>query len=489
MAGPQLLVVFPCVSFLTETDCPGRQCLQTGVPDMDVLFTSATHLAAAIRRRDVSAAELLEAHLAQITVHNPALQAVATLDADGAQQRARDADVALAGGELWGPLHGIPFTLKDAFATAGVRTTTGAPFLDHVPAHDSTVAARLKAAGGVLMGKTNVATMLGDPAQSANPLFGHTNNPWDITRTPGGSSGGAAAAVAAGMTPFDVGTDLSGSIRIPAHFCGVYGLKPTEHRVSLDGLIPGLPPPRSVRIMSCIGPIARTVEDLRLVYQLIAGPDGRDTEVPPVPVDEPPELVLAGLRIAVAPTLPGVPTARAIRAAVHQLGQQLQDTGAVVDEVRLPTSEVMDDLMRAGALIGLMVGAGEPSAEEAPPSLAQYFELLHHRDQAIYTWEQFFAEWDVLLCPAAMTTAFPHCAPGAPLDVDGQEEDYWAVSGHTTLFNYTGHPALVVPYTRDGQGLPIGVQLVGKRWGEARLLAIAQALAAVTGPVRRPPGL
>lgn len=455
---------------------------------MDIVFTSAVELAAAIQRRNVSATELLEAHLAQIAAHNAALNAVVTLDSEGARQHAHDADAALSRGEVWGPLHGVPFTLKDALATVGVRTTTGVPFLDHVPLHDSTVAARLKAAGGVLIGKTNVAAMLGDPAQSANPIFGRTNNPWDTARTPGGSSGGAAAAVAAGMTPFDVGTDLSGSIRIPAHFCGVYGLKPTEHRVSLDGLIPGLPPPRSVRIMSCVGPIARAPEDLALVYRIIAGPDGRDTEVPPVPVDDPPELVLAGLRIAIAPTFPGLPAARTIRTAVQQLAQQLHQAGAVVDEAQLPTSDMAGDLMRAGSLISMIVGAGEASPEEAPPSLAQYLEALHQRDQAIQAWEQFFAAWDVLLCPAAMSTAFAHCAPGAPLEVDGQEELYWLISGHTTLFNYTGHPALVVPAMHDEQGLPIGVQLVGKRWDEARLLAIAQALAAITGPFRRPPG-
>jgi amidase len=455
---------------------------------MNILFMSAVGLAAAIQRRDVSATEVIEAHLAQIAAHNPSINAVVTLASESARQRAREADVALSRGEVWGPLHGVPFTLKDAFATAGVRTTTGAPFLDHVPPHDSTVGARLKAAGGVLIGKTNVAEMLGDPAQSINPIFGRTNNPWDTTRTPGGSSGGAAAAIAAGMAPFDVGTDLSGSIRIPAHFCGVYGLKPTERRVSLDGLIPGLPPPRSVRIMSCIGPIARVAEDLALVYRIIAGPDASDTEVPPVPVDESSEIQLAGLRIAVAPTLPGVPLARAIHEAVQQLAQQLQQMGAIVDETPLPTPQVTEELMRAGTLIGMMVGAAETS-EEAPPSLAQYFEALHQRDQAIQAWERFFATRDVLLCPAAMITAFPHCAPGAPLDVDGREEMYWAISGHTTLFNYTGHPAIVLPYTHDDQGLPIGVQLVGKRWDETRLLAIAQALVTVTGSFRRPPGV
>ncbi|MGZ3673665.1 MAG: amidase family protein, partial [Ktedonobacterales bacterium] len=266
---------------------------------MDIVFSSTAQLAAAIQAKHVSAAEVLDAHLAQIEAHNPTLNAIVTLDAERAHERARQADLALARGEMWGPLHGVPFTLKDALATAGMRTTTGFPPLDHIPQEDSTVSARLKAAGGILLGKTNVPPMLAD-CQSSNPIFGRTNNPWDIARTPGGSSGGAAAAVASGMTPFDIGTDLSGSLRIPAHFCGVFALKPTEHRVPLTGLIPGLPPPPSVRIMSCIGPMARTAEDLALLYSIIAGPDGRDTDVPPVPLDAVPSLDLQQLRIAVA---------------------------------------------------------------------------------------------------------------------------------------------------------------------------------------------
>src|SRR5579863_810125 len=273
----------------------------------DIVFSSTTQLAAAIRAGHVSATEVLEAHLAQIATHNPALNAIITMDAEHAYEQARKADEALARGEVWGPLHGVPFTLKDAHATAGMRTTTGFPPLaDYVPQEDSPVAARLKKAGGILFGKTNVAMMLAD-FQSINPIFGRTNNPWNVERTPGGSSGGAAAALAAGMTPFEIGTDLSASIRIPAHFCGVFGLKPTERRVPLTGLIPGLPGPRPIRIMSCIGPMARTVEDLALLYPIIAGPDGRDTEVQPVPIDEVPTLDLKKLRIAFAPTFTGFP--------------------------------------------------------------------------------------------------------------------------------------------------------------------------------------
>src|SRR5712691_9685141 len=338
---------------------------------MDIVFSSTTQLAAAIRAGYVSATEVLEAHLAQIATHNPALNAIITMDAERAYEQAREADKALARGQVWGPLHGVPFTLKDAHATAGMRTTTGFPPLaDYVPHEDSTVTARLKAAGGMLIGKTNVAVMLADPAQSTNPIFGRTKNPWNIERTPGGSSGGAAAALAAGMTPFDIGTDLSASIRIPAHFCGLFGLKPTEQRVPLTGLLPGLPTPRSVRIMSCIGPMARTVEDLALLYSIIAGPDGRDTEVQPVPVDEVPTLELKQLRIAFAPTFPGFAVAADIRAAVEALAQQLDPFCAAVEEATLPQVDFTQELMSAGALIGMITGAFQPEEQERPTTLA-----------------------------------------------------------------------------------------------------------------------
>ena len=205
---------------------------------MEIIYSSTGQLAAAIRERRASAREVLDVHLNQIHEHNAAINAVITLDADRARERAREADAALDRGTVWGPLHGVPFTLKDAFATAGVRTTVGFPPLaEYVPDEDSTVAARLKQAGGILVGKTNVAELLAD-FQSSNPLFGRTSNPWNPARTSGGSSGGAAAAVAAGMTPFDVGTDLSASIRLPSAYCGVFGLKPTERRVALTGVVP-----------------------------------------------------------------------------------------------------------------------------------------------------------------------------------------------------------------------------------------------------------
>jgi len=459
---------------------------------MDIVFSSASELAGAIRAKQLSAVEALDAHLAQIDRHNEALNAVVIRDDAAARKRAHAADAALARGELWGPLHGVPHTLKDAFATEGMRTTIGFPPLaQFVPHEDASVVARLKNAGAVLIGKTNVATMLGD-FQTGNPLFGRTNNPWNAQRTPGGSSGGAAAALASGMTPFELGTDLAGSIRWPAHCCGVFGLKPTEHSVSLDGVVPDpRGTPRSVRIMSSVGPLARSVDDLALVYSLIRGQDGRDTDVPPLPLVPPgleaETLSLAGLRIAFAPDFPGLPIAASVRAAVVSLAGELDRAGAVVHEARWPAFDLGDALTGAGALIGMALGAFDNSGGPGP-SLADYFSALQRRDAVIGVWEQFFDDCDVLLCPVAMTNAFAHCEPGSPLPVDGKLVDYHLVSAHACLFNYTGHPALAMPYTLDDQELPIGVQLVARRWNDVRLLAIAAAIEQRIGGFHRPPG-
>jgi amidase len=456
---------------------------------MDLIFSSTTQLASAIQAGQVSAKEVLEAHLTQIEKHNPALNAVVIMDIESARSQARDADEALARGEVRGPLHGVPFTLKDAHCTAGMRTTVGFPPLaDYVPPEDGTVMARLRKAGAVLMGKTNVAMLLGD-YQSNNPVFGRTNNPWNVERTPGRSSGGAAAALASGMTPFEVGTDLSSSIRLPAHFCGVFGLKPTENRVPLTGLFPNpSDAPRSIRIMSSIGPMARTVEDLALLYKILAGPDGRDTDVQPVPLGEVPDVDLRTLRIAYAPSFPGVPVAAEIRDAVEELARQMERSGVIVEEAQLPKLDFIQDLSSAGELIGMMVAASQPDGNGQPATLGQFCAALQRRDRSIVAWERFFDTWDALLCPASMVTAFPHCNPGTPLDVDGAEVDYWMVAAYGTAFNYTGHPAAVLPYKTDRDGMPIGLQVIGKRWDDARLLLIAKALSPLVGGFQRPPG-
>lgn len=449
---------------------------------------TAAELAAAIRERRVSAAEALDAHLAQIAAHNPALNAVVTLDEEGARHRAREADEALARGEIWGPLHGLPMTLKDGHSTAGMKTTAGYPPLtDYIPTEDGTVASRLKSAGAIIMGKTNVSELLMD-VQSNNPIFGRTNNPWNLERTSGGSSGGACAALATGMTPLEIGSDFAGSIRVPSAFCGVFGLKTTEHRVSMAGHIPSLPGvPRTNRIMWSIGPLARSVEDLDLAHSIIAGPDPRDPDVPPIRPPEQPSPKLTGLRLAWAPTFPGVPVAGAISGAIEGLAAELDRLGARVEEA-LPDIS-FGELAKVRAVLSSAARTTfEPTEEEPVVPLQDYFTALDRRDDFIRSWELFFDDWDALLCPVAMVTAFPHCETNTPLMVDGQEVNYWRVIGHCAPFNFTGHPAAVIPIGRDPEGLPIGMQIVGRRWSEERLLAIAALLAEVVGPFRWPTG-
>ena len=455
----------------------------------DILFSTATEIARAIRKKQVSAVEVLEAHLAQIARHNAALNAIVTLEVEGARQRAQAADDALARDEIWGPLHGVPLTLKDVHSVAGMRTTAGfEPLSGYFPPQDGTVAVRLKAAGAIILGKTNVPVLAGD-LQTHNPIFGHTNNPWNPERTPGGSSGGAAAALAAGLVPLEVGSDLAGSIRIPAHFCGVYGLKPTEHRVSVAGHIPDLPGlPRGVRILGVIGPLARHIDDLELAFRIIAGPDGFDTDVPPVPLKQEDPLPLQSLRIAYTPAFPGVLIASDICQAIDRLAMELAYECRCLEEC-LPGVDFAQQKDLYFQLANYVMGVFQPLPEGAQPaSLADYLTALHQRDSFIQMWEQFFDRWDALLCPVAMTTAFEHCPMGTPLPVDGEPAEYWDIVGYSAPFNLTGHPAVVLPLGKDQNGLPIGVQIVGRRWGEERLLTIAKTIAPFTGGFQRPAG-
>ncbi|HEX9068113.1 MAG TPA: amidase family protein, partial [Ktedonobacterales bacterium] len=207
-----------------------------------------------------------------------------------------------------------------------------------------------------------------------------------------------------------------------------------------------------------------------------------------MPLGDTPVVELKDLRIAFAPTFPGIPVAAEVRCATEDLAQQLQALGATVEEAALPHLDSEQELASAGALIGMMVGAFQPHEQDDPTTLDTYLDALDRRDRAIIAWERFFNGWDALLCPPAMVTAFPHCEPGMPLHVDGSDVVYWMVSAHSTMFNYTGHPAVVLPYSLDHDGLPIGVQVVGKRWADSRLLSVARALSAVSGAFHRPPG-
>jgi amidase len=462
----------------------------------EVAGLGASELAARIRERQLSSREIVEALITRNERLHPRLNAVVTLDAERARAAAHEADEALARGELRGVLHGVPFTVKDTFETAGLRTTAGSPaFADYVPAQDASVCARLRAAGAILLGKTNTPPMAALP-QTDNPVFGRTNNPWNLGRTPGGSSGGSAAAVAAGLVPLDIGSDLSGSLRIPAQFCGVYAFKPTARRASIAGHIPD--PPGIPRIDRCLGqpgPMARSVADLGLALSVLCGVDARDTETAPVPwqsggVREP-----RSLRVAFAPTLPGVPVRREIRDAVTRCAKLLEAAGAEVSE-RLPDGDLgahrkswlahLACFTRHIATLYPEPPAFAVRSEAKPPELADQARALAGRDQAIHDWEALLAEVDVFMCPLVPVTAFPHCAPGTPLDVDGVQVESWRIDHFLYPFNFTGHPSAALPAGLDAEGLPLGVQLVARRWADEALLASASAIDAVIQGYRRP---
>ena len=266
---------------------------------MNLVFATASQLARMIREGEVSSVEVSNAFLQQMEKHNSKINAIATLDAAKAKQRAVEADEALAKGEYWGALHGVPITIKDTFETKGLLTTAGyKPLKDYIPDRNATVVERLRQSGAIILGKSNLAEMASD-FQSSNELFGKVNNPWNLNYTPGGSSGGSAAAIAAGFSALDLGNDCSGSTRQPAHFCGVYGLMPTDRRISTAGHIPEAPGmPKCIRQLMTVGSFARSIEDLELCLSLIYGADERQPDVQPVPLNIPKEKHLQDLKIA-----------------------------------------------------------------------------------------------------------------------------------------------------------------------------------------------
>ena len=482
----------------------------------DPIFLSASDLAKAILARDISAIEALEAHLLQIRRHNPGLNAIVTLDEEEARRRALEADDALARGQVWGPLHGVPVTFKDAFETSGLRTTAGhRPLARYVPSRDATVVARLRSAGAIVLGKTNMPALGGD-YQTDNKIFGRSNSPWDPSRTPGGSTGGGAAAVAAGLSPLEIGSDIGGSIRVPSHFCGVFGLKPTEGRVSGAGHIPPLPgAPRNIRHLISFGPLARSVEDLRTALSIISGPDGLDPNATAVPLDTPSDRPLRERRFAWSDDFGDVPVTPETRSGLENLAAELGRLGCKVERRNPPdfdfqaawrTCYEISSFERhaSGPLIErlIMIWGTTVMPMKSPMmkgfarglrmSARSYSKALAVRDRLIDALERLLQDWDAWICPAASVPAFKHrsiLAHARPFRVRGRSVAYeMAAAAHTVPFNLTGSPAVVLPVAQSREGLPIGVQLVGRRWHDMDLLAVAEQLSEVTGPFRRPPG-
>lgn len=452
----------------------------------EVWRLTVVELARLLASGELSAREALGAHLDRIEARNPQLNAVVSLDADGATARAEAADEAFAAGDRLGPLHGVPMTLKDAHDVAGLRRTAGTHELDYVPTSDGAVAARLRAAGANLIGCTNVPAWLGD-FQCDNPVFGRTNNPWDPSRTPGGSSGGAAAAVSSGMVPADIGSDMVGSIRQPASLCGVYGLKTTEHRVPLTGHLewPDASP-RPVRIMLSLGPLARSVDDVELLTSVISGPGALDADVPPVPFERRADFPPRRLRLAVARAIPGTPTARVLQDRVRGVADAVADAGGEVTEA-LPDISWDEQAMLFNQLLMSLVGVFTAPPQEH--TLADHLTALARRDALIGAWETFFTRFDALVMPPWNTVAFPHHDRQVPLDIDGEAVPYHLLGNVFALSNLNGLPGLAMPAGQDDDGLPTGIQLVGPRWSEATLLAVARGveMAGITPGFQAPP--
>ncbi len=465
-------------------------------------FRTAKELAADIRRKKIGCLELLNLYLDRVAKHNPSLNAIIAMDIEGARKRARAADRALARKQPWGPLHGVPMTIKESYDVVGMPTTWGKPELkDNLPPRNALAVDRLLGAGVMLFGKTNVPINLAD-YQSYNAIYGVTNNPWDLSRSPGGSSGGSAAALAAGLTGLEAGSDIGSSIRNPAHYCGVFGHKPTW----------GVVPPRGQALpgrlhqtdISVIGPMARGADDLEIALGVMAGPDEIDAAGYKLALAAPRQKALRDFKVAVMLTDPNAEVDAEVQEKIQAVADFLAKKRAKVSDRARPdidtneAARVYIHLLRAAT-------AGRQSQEEfdktvtAARSLSSgddsyYARMLRgttssHRDwlaanetrqKMRFKWAAFFKEYDLLLCPATASAAFPHDHVGErherTIEVNGRrvpttDQLFWA--------GYPGMaylPGTVAPAGRTKSGLPVGIQIVGPQYGDRTCIQMARLL-------------
>jgi amidase len=484
-------------------------------PDLDLGTSTATELVGAIRDRTVSSRELLDQVVARVEDRNPDLNAIVALDLERARAAAAAADRATVAGTDLGPLHGLPMTVKDVWETEGLVTTSGAPELrHHVPRTDAVAVGRLKAAGAIVFGKTNCPLYAGD-LQTFNDVYGVTNNPWDTARTAGGSSGGAAVAVAAGLSPLELGSDIGGSIRNPAHFNGVYGLKPSWGVVPSRGHIPGPPGSLVEPDVNCGGPLARGLDDLRLALGVVAGPLPEDAVGWRLELDEGPPIDGVGsLRVAVVDGSEGrhlVPVAAEVRAGIDAFAGRVADAGARVDAVALPVP-LADGLRSWQELVLPIIGTGLPDdafdefatlesipgddpAVVAGRSLSGRYRTwaratgLLQRQRA--EWARFFEHYDVVLAPVMPTAAFRHDTERPMtervLDVDGVAVPQLLSMAWCGAIGSVLLPVVTVPVDHTPTGLPVGVQVIGPYLSDLRLLRVAEVGDAAAGPGFAPP--
>lgn len=479
----------------------------------DLTWCSTTQLAQLLRSGQVSAVEALDAHLAAVDERNGPLNVVVTLDAERARQAAASIDAAFVRGDELGPLAGVPMTVKDSLMVEGGRTTSGAPELsDFVAPRDAAPVAAVRAAGAVIFGKTNLPLYAGD-VQSYNDVFGTSNNPWDVTRSVGGSSGGSAGALAAGLTPLEIGSDIAGSIRNPAAMCGVVGHKPSYGIVSAKGQIPGPPGTLTQADIAVCGPMARTVADCRLGLDVLAGADdwhrvAWTLTLPPARCED-----ASTLRVALMASDPYCPVDPEIEAAINRVGEALEGAGARVDADARPTGF---DFAKADAtfqhlLGGALAGGWSPAeVEELAAALAAGERLIgdlgiagaaarhrawlsanERRMQMRQRWHEFFAGWDVVLAPISPTVAIAHDhtphQSERTIDVAGVRRPYNDQMVWMGLFGLVYLPATAVPIGVHSSGLPMALQVVGPFLEDRTCLAVAGLIESITGGTQRPP--
>ena len=432
---------------------------------MVVTERGAIETAEAIARGETSARAEAEAAIARIEERDGAINAVVVRDFERALVAADAADARLARGERM-PLLGVPMTVKESFDVAGLPTTWG--FVEHkdfVAREDAVAVKRLKRAGAIVLGKTNVPVGLADH-QSVNPIYGRTNNPNDLSRSAGGSSGGSGAALASGMVPLELGSDIGGSIRVPAAFNGVWGHKPTWGALNGDGhYFPGTEgttPP-----MAVIGPMARNADDLQLALDLLA-----DRPFQPARTRGP-----GDWRIFLMASHPVAPIAPAVRGALNEIGAKLEAAGARVDRA----SPLLPDLQAQFAdfmqFLMTAIGRGVPIDGSSPPTLAAWLGMIDRQARAIRAWTAFFEDYDAMIAPVVGVTAFPHT--DTPMDqrimeIDGITAPYGLQMAFPALGNYPNLPGTSVPVGRDADGLPVGVQVLADRWRDHDAIALAR---------------
>lgn len=450
----------------------------------DIALWPGRRLAEAIRRRELSSRELLEHFLARVERFNASLNAVVTLDPDGARRAADAADAALARGVPVGPLHGVPMTIKDTYETAGMRTTSGHPEWDHVPERDAEAVRRLRAAGAVIFGKTNTPTRAAD-WQTFNPIFGTTNNPWDVSRTPGGSSGGAAAALATGMTALELGSDIAGSIRVPANWCGVCGHKPSWGIVPQRGHLPPPPGALAESDLGVMGPMARDVADLELTLDVLAGPTelsavGWRLELPP-----PRASSLSELRLATWLDDADYPVESDVGAALQAAVAALSDAGARLVDAK-PSVTLAE-------LVGLHQVLLYPLMDPTSTLSHRQWMSAHERRELLRAkMADYFRDVDALLMPITVVPAVKHDHHEPFIErlipFGNENRSYFDLFGWVGLATVAYLPATAVPVGRTAGGLPVGVQVVGPFLEDRTTLTVARHIERLLGGFTPPPG-